>query len=526
MVSGLLIGALSSMIQTGSVKMTEPEIVSVSLFKNGYTFVTRKIAIVNSNANFVEVPQASLGSLWFWTNAGEIDSITTANDIESKVSEVAHQNFYQILSGNLGRSVTLELKSPNGSTAVLEGKIKTTSTEVVVIEAARGGSAIPFTSIHSVTSSDKDWTWTSKTQTKTEKKFYQLKTKGAVKEVYMMSLERGATWAPAYAVDLSDPEKLILASKATILNDTLDVQKASVRLITGFPNLQFKDILDPFSSNMTVDQWLGSLNGGYSRLPSGPGGRAVDMMMQNAYAPRKEVETNWGGSNAGDAGGEQIGDLFFYDLPSYRLKKGSRTYESLFKFDSKYEHIYTWDIADQVDSNGTYRPVPANQQDSEEVWHTIRFKNSSGKPLTTAAASIFSKGELIGQSMLNYCAASSDCDLRINKSLDVRAETSEEEVERQRGAIKDQYNNPRWDLVTVKGTLEVTNGRKEDIQMTITKQLTGEYVSGTGDPSIVKTTKGLRQMNPSLKVTWKPKAKGKGEKTRFDYTYKLYVPTQ
>lgn len=526
MLTGMLVGALATVAQAGLVSMTNPEIVSVSLFKNGYTFVTRKIVVTNSSANIVEVPQASLGSLWFWTSAGEIDSITTATDFDSKTAEVTHQNFYQILSANVGKSTSLELRSPNGSTTTLEGKVKATSTEVVIIESGKGSSAIPYSSIVSINTTDKDWTWTSKQVTKSEKKFYQLKTKGAAKEVFMMSLERGATWAPAYAVDLSDTEKLTVASKATILNDSLEVSKANVRLITGFPNLQFKDILDPFSSNMSVDQWLASLNGG-NRMPGGFGGlnsRAGDMMMQNAYAP-KEAEVKWGGPDSSEAGGEQIGDLFLYDLPSYRLKKGSRTYESLFKFDSKYEHIYTWDIADQVDANGAYRPAPVNA-DTQDVWHTIRFKNSSGRPLTTAAASIFSKGELIGQSMLNYCAASSDCDLKINKSLDVRADSSEEEVERQRGAIKDQYNNPRWDLVTVKGTLEVINGRREDIQMTITKQLTGEYISGTGEPTIVKTTKGLRQMNTSLKVTWKPKAKGKGEKTRFEYTYKLYVPTQ
>jgi hypothetical protein len=338
---------------------------------------------------------------------------------------------------------------------------------------------------------------------------------------------RMLTWAPAYAVDIGDPEKLTFASKAIILNDTLNMPKSNLRLITGFPNLQFKEMLDPFSSNMTTDNWVNSLAGPVAFPTAGGlgGGGRGGLMSQNAYGAMEDKTVEWGGTNAGEAGGEQIGDLFFYDLPNFELKKGIRTYQSLFKFDSSYEHIYTWDIADQVDPSGVYRAIPANQPQVEEVWHTVKFKNSSGKPLTTAVATIFSKGELIGQTTLDYSAVGSDCKVRINKALDVRADANEEEVERQRGAIKDQYNNPKFDLVTVKGLLEVTNARKEEVQMTIVKNLTGEYLSGTGNPQQVKTTKGLRQMNPSMKLTWKPKVKGNGEKLRLEYSYKLYVPS-
>lgn len=236
-----------------------------------------------------------------------------------------------------------------------------------------------------------------------------------------------------------------------------------------------------------------------------------------------DKEVQWGGTPASEAGGEQISDLFFYDLSNFVSKKGSRTYQNLFRFDAEYKHVYTWDIDDQVDASGNYKIMPPNAPDSEDVWHTIKFKNGAGKPLTTAPATIFNKGELIGQSMMNYCMADGECDLQINKALDVQAESNEEEVERERGAIKDRYNNPKYDLVTVKGTLQVRNGRKDEIQMRITKNLTGEVISKTGDPAVTKTTRGLRQVNTTSKLVWKPSVK-KGEKLTLEYTYKLYVP--
>ena len=234
-------------------------------------------------------------------------------------------------------------------------------------------------------------------------------------------------------------------------------------------------------------------------------------------------EVNWGGAPSATAGGEQISDLFFYDLAKYDSKKGSRQYQNLFKFDADYKHVYTWDIEDQVDANGNYKPVPPTGPDAEDVWHTIHFKNASGKPLTTAPATIFSKGELIGQSLMNYCMADGECDLKINKALDVRADATEEETDRERGAIKDRYGNPRYDLVTVKGTLFVFNGRKDKVQMTITKNLTGEVLTKTGDPTVTKTTRGLRQVNTTSKLVWKPEVKS-GDKLTLEYTYKLYVP--
>lgn len=517
MLSTLLSGAL--MLQAKPT-MTTPEVVSVSMFKNGFAFITRKITLKGGEANIVEVPRASLGTLWFWTNEGDIQGISTASDLEKKTTTVGISNLDQLVTKNVGKMIAIETNvSPPQ-----EGKIKSADGDLLILETSNGTVALPKSQIKFLKTLDTGFTWTQSVETTTEHKYYSIKADKKTKEVMMMSLERGITWAPGYAVDISNPTKLTMVSKATVLNDLMDLKDVSTRLITGFPNLEFKDILDPFTANMPGDQWLASLGapqgqGGFG----GASGRAREMMTQNAYAPMMDSAVNWGGTPAAQAGGEQISDLFFYDLPKFDSKKNSRQYQTLFNFQADYQHIYTWNIEDQVDANGNYRPVPPTGQDAEEVWHTIRFKNGSGKPLTTAAATIFNKGELIGQSMMNYCMADGDCDLKINKALDVRADANEEETDRERGAIKDRYNNPRYDLVTVKGTLQVLNGRHDKIQMTITKNLTGEVITKTGDPTVTKTTRGLRQVNTTSKLVWKPEVKP-GDKLTLEYTYKLYVP--
>lgn len=520
MLSTVFAGA---MLLQAKTEMTSPEIVSVSMFKNGFAFVTRRIKLKDGAANVVEVPRASLGTLWFWTPEGELKQIYTNESASKAKTEQNLANFDQLVRANVGKQVYVESQSA----APQDGKIKSADGELLILETQSGTTAIRKDTIKYIKTSDEKFTWKQTIETESTQKFYTIEADKKTKEVMMMSLERGVSWAPGYAVDITKEGTLTVASKATVMNDLLAIEKVPVRLITGFPNLQFKDILDPFTAGMSNDVWLGTLSTG--GMPGGPGGggargRASEMMTQNAYAPSMAADVNWGGSTS-EAGGEQIGDLFFYDLDNFTSKKNSRIYQNLFRFDSKYEHIYTWDIEDRVDASGNYRPAPVPQQDAEEIWHTVKFKNGSGKPLTTGAATIFNKGELIGQTMMNYIPAGGEVSLRINKALDVRPEANEEEVSRERAAIRDQYNNPRWDLVTVKGTLEVTNSRKEEVQLNLVKQFTGELIKADGEPAVVKTTKGLRQMNSTGKLTWKPKVKP-AEKLHLEYTYKLYVPAQ
>ena len=520
MLSTILSGALLLQAPT---KMTTPEVVSVSMFKNGFAFITRKISVKDGVANIVEVPRASLGTLWFWAPEGEIQNVSTAEDEMKKKVDVNLQNFDQLVSKNVGKAVVIE----SNTSAILEGKIKAADGELLVIETSSGSVAIQKSAIKNLRTQDTGFVWKQTIETTSQEKYYRIKTDRKAHEIMMMSLEKGVTWAPGYAIDITNPDKLTLASKATVLNDLLDLKNVPARLITGFPNMQFKDILDPFTANMPGDQWLSSLStsggAGFGGGGFRGGGQGGQMMAQNAYAPIADREVNWGGNSTGEVGGEQISDLFFYDLPKFESKKGSRLYQNLFRFDAEYKHIYTWEIDDQVDANGNYKPVSPTGPEVQDVWHTIKFKNGASKPLTTAPATIINKGELIGQTMMNYCTADGDCDVKINKALDVRADASEEEVSRDRGAIKDRYNNPRFDLVTVKGTLLVMNGRRDKVQMTIMKNLTGEVISNTGNPVVTKTTRGLRQVNTTSKLTWKPEVKS-GEKLTLEYSYKLYVP--
>jgi hypothetical protein len=222
--------------------------------------------------------------------------------------------------------------------------------------------------------------------------------------------------------------------------------------------------------------------------------------------------------------GEQLQDLFFYRQPKVSLKPGDRAYFVLFRAEVPYKELYTWDSADKMQDNQNNR-LSAEPATPDDVWHTLQFKNTSGQPLTTAPATTFQNGQIIGQDVMYYTSVGGDAELRITKALDIRAEASEEELSRQRGAIKNYANQPQFDLVTLKGTLQAVNLKKEAADLRVRHAFSGELVSAEGDPVTKKTSRGLRDTNPTGLLTW-TKTIDPGKKLSLSYTYQVYVRSQ
>jgi hypothetical protein len=210
-------------------------------------------------------------------------------------------------------------------------------------------------------------------------------------------------------------------------------------------------------------------------------------------------------------------DLFFYRQPDVNLKRSDRGYYVLFTAESDYEHIYEWEIADVIQDT-VYAQRPEDQP--EDVWHSLKFKNTSGRPFTTASAVTMKDGELLGQDMMRYTSVNADATVRITKALDVAAESAEEEVERKRDALVIRGNY--YDLVTLKGTLRVMNRKTDPVTLKITKFLTGELVSADGMPKKTAVAKGLRAVNQRLKLDWTLDLKP-GDKRELTYTYTVYI---
>jgi len=499
-----------------------PKIVSASMFKNGYAVVLRQFDAPTPGTYEIErLPQSAMGTLWFTAADGmKLDEVTSTRVFEKHKGDIG--NIRGILTANVGHQVRLGIK--NGDKVegeVQEGDLVSVGEDFVLVKSKHGTVLVPTTSI---TSAESDGVLTHQFDSMTMRHVIHIRVSGRGGKVGMVSLERGMTWSPAYAIDISDPKKLTIVAKATVLNDIEDVSNIEARFVTGFPNVPFAAYLEPLIAGSSVNEFGAMLNSLGAQAPPGMGGRGMPgggggfggQMAQNSVAP---VAGDFADAMSSSLMGSQQEDLFIYKQPNVTSKAGDRSYLILFKAEAAYTEVYALDLSDGTYNNIEYHGVPDTPPD---VWHSLQFKNTSGQPFTTAVTTTFKNGEILGQDTMHYVSSGTTAEVKITKALDAHAEADEAEVSRERGAIKQPNNYPLYDLVTLKGTIRVVNNKSRTIKLRIKKELTGEIIATEGSPAVTKTAKGLRSMNPGQKLQWDTDLES-GKSLTYTYTYKLYV---
>lgn len=508
----MLLAYLSTLVP---LEPTDGRIVAASLFKNGYAVVVREADLGPDHKVSIRPPtNAVLGTLWISASKDVKIERAQTESLETK-SERNATNLDELIQANFEKNVTLWTIQGTATTpTMIKGRLISVTGSIVVVEGeGEIRSAIQKSSIVSVYAEKQDLNF--RLPSTSRETVITVTAKGTGK-IYLVSLQRGMTWAPAYQLDVTDEKVATLTAKATILNDLAPLVNVDVNLVTGFPNMKFLNIMDPLSSGYTVDQFIQSI-----AMPVTEGAYRRESMMQNQSGGA-------GGFRGGDfaemtptGSGQQLEDLFFYKQPDVSLKPGERGYFAIFSSKSDYSQEYSVDIPD-TDWNSPRPAFGAAEDAPLDVWHTIKFKNTAGQPLTTGPVVTIKNGEVMGQDMMMYTSAGSEASVKVTKALDVRAEAAEEEIARERGALKFE-NRAVYDKVTVKGTIEITNNKPKAVQLRVVKATTGE-ASDVVNGDIKKTPAGLRQVNPVSHILWKPKLEP-GKSIRLEYKVVLFVPT-
>ena len=151
------------------------------------------------------------------------------------------------------------------------------------------------------------------------------------------------------------------------------------------------------------------------------------------------------------------------------------------------------------------------------MWHEIKFTNKAGLPLTTGPATVVKGDDLIGQDTLTYTSKEQDARVKISKAVDVSSRQTEEEKSRDRAFIKDQYNNPRYDRLTVAGKIEVRNRKSTAITLEVQKVLFGDVIKAD-EGTAVKEPGSMWEVNPLSTIKWRLKIEP-GQAKTLEYTY-------
>ncbi len=493
------------------------KITSISLFKNGLGFINREGELPKDATTVLikELPVPTLGTFWAYT-PGNSDAIQELVAFDrTAIENVPAANLGDVIEANIGQNIELKI----GDKEPIQGKIidAPTNSSLVLFQSGNRMLAINRGDIRQVSLSNGVLkTGVSRTKSVTALQLKKNNTKGKC-PVIIQYLAKGITWAPSCVIDITDPSKARLSTKAEIINEIDDLDNVTVNLVAGFPNLQFAEVIDPIAKKTDLAAFINSLlnPSGANRYQGRGAVMAQSVMCNAAIYGNENIGPTY--SVAAIKGQAQEG-LFFYEKKDISLRKGQHGYYPLFSLEVPYEHIYEWKLGDIL--NEPPNPNPREPLKSDEIWHSIRLANNGNVPWTTAPAMTKQGEQILGQDIIYYTSPGSKTTVKITQAVDVKAEHVEYETARKRNAAN--FYNRNYDLVDVQGKLTAVNFKNKDIVIAIVKDISGEIVKMTPNAHVTQIATGLKSVNPQQLLLWELPVKAR-DKIEIEYNYQIYV---
>ena len=540
-----LIGLIGAFLCADNSVVLKSTPILISLFKNGLGFVTRQADLPKGESSvlFTGLPEVVHGTFWVTTQDATFSNLSAVQ--RDKMESITADSLADLLKANTGQMVEIQV----GDKDVLRGKILPSPesplppgtvspspysnysnyvpsperSSILILQTDDGVVVLNKSDVRRLRLLQGNLQ--TSYERKTQETALQMHTTnaGAHAQAAMHYLARGITWAPSCEIDISDPSKARISAKAEILNELEDLEGISVNFITGYPNLQFSDVIDPMAMRGDLTGFINSLiQRGQNAAYRGRHDVTAQQAMVNVAGVAGSEESLPGYSVAPPEG-QTREELFFYEQKGVTLKKGERGYYPLYTLDVPYEHVYEWKIPDTLNEQQPYQNYgaqPPVQPTPEIVWHSLRLTNTGNVPWTTAPAMVSQGGQILGQDLINYTSPGGKTLVKITQAPDIQAEQTELEVDRQRDAAK--FYGTSYDLVTVRGNLKVTNFKSKDIMLSITKELSGEVLKSLPEAHVEKTARGLKRVNPQNVLTWELPVASRG-KLDVEYQYHVYV---
>lgn len=517
---------------------TELHVQRVALFKNGLGMFTAELALPDQGTSFVFRPPVAASHGTFWVSAGpqvRLGSLVARKaTLDAKVPAMSVAEF---LAANVGRQVSVQMSGEARDT--VEGKVVDVKLappsqpqdaylpgsappgragQLALLETRRGYVAINPQMAQRVALAEGDAGREYVVQRDTVELHGSLLAPAPGQKLTVSWLAKGITWAPSYLVDITDPNQARFTAKAEVINEAADLRVVDLALVTGFPHLQFADVVSPLAMKRDLASFLRDLASGSSPQERPPMSNVMVQQQAMAYAMA-------GGSAAMPAfnanmPGAAAEDLFLYPLPGVDLAKGETGYYPLLDASLPYKHVHLWDIPDYLNDQEQYDQRRQQQPVESIVWHALRLTNNTTIPWTTAPAETVTGGQVLGQDILAYTPVGAQATLKITIAVDVKADQAEFERTRQRDALVSQGWS--YDRVTVDGKLSVHDLKPDSVTVEITKLLSGEVQASKPEAGIEKLAAGLRSVNPLSRLRWTLTLKP-GEEQQITYTYQVLV---
>jgi hypothetical protein len=348
---------------------------------------------------------------------------------------------------------------------------------------------------------------------------------GEQKICHVSYLTHGISWAPDYHVNLQSTDRLTIEQHAAIRNELTDLQDAEISVISGFPNVQFSQVLSPIAPSQTWQQFFQQIGRRPGEMTFSSSILMQNSLMQNGASVRDRDVASFDASapDPGDAV-----DLSYVSIGRRSLAKGDALLTSTGRAETAYERIVEWSIPDNRDEWGN--PNSSRQVDPatgdalpDDVWDAIRFRNPLPFPMTGAPVMITSQGRFHGQSQTLWTNTGDEATIRVSKALSIRAVHVEYENQTDDPGLSERdlvtIGGRRFRKVTVNGELRLGNHRSVDARLVVTRKFSGDFVSADASPKIDLREEGVWTVNRRNELTWLISLKPQEERlVKYQYT--------
>jgi hypothetical protein len=511
-------------------------LVSVDLFKNGLAIVKREVSLPGPGSyRLDEVPEPIHGTYWVESSV-RIESAVQMREVDVPV-ETSGVNLQEELAG---KRVTVYFRSekltPLTGTVVAQKKQSdeppggggeafssyrpqpAPAGHFLIMQTARGRAYVEPGDIAYYEAEGAVGTVKRRKPVLVLTASPDLKAPATVRISY---LAHGLAWAPSYRLDTSDGHRLTLEQSAVIKNEMESLDGAEVSLITGFPSVQFAQVLSPLSTHTSWAAFFQQI---------GQGGRAIPTVLSNSVAVQAPAYQGYVAEAAQITvlPGHEGVDLFYQSIGKRTLARGDSLALTTRKGQADYERIVEWTIPDQRDAFGNPSPRPnpdADGEPSETAWDALRFKNPFAAPLTTGPAVVTTHGRFSGQRTLGWVNAGDETTLHVNKALSIRTRSVEHELQTGNGGSEREtldIGGRRFRRSRVQGELSIANHRSEPTKLLIRRRFSGDLAQAAGDPKVTLLEEGVYSVNKRNELLWTVTLKPGEEKTLL-YQYTVLV---
>lgn len=497
---------------------------SVGLFKNGVLAVQEEIQIPGSGEFILEnVPEAVHGTFFLESDAVVETTVSTRN-----VKKPLNQNVgLDIQKDFVGKKVRVYSNETGASpvegviTAISEstdkGKIINNQmpNSGLVLDTDTGRT---YLFRPSVTRIDVDGKMDS-VQRKCRVMLFHVKSEKPT-VIRLFYLTHGLFWIPSYRIDISDPERLSVEQSAAVVNEWHELKNTDISLISGFPRIEYQHVRAPFSSSSSMNTFFQQL----ANRNHTPNSSILtqQMVMTNAIPSNLPVPYAIGNTSVTYGEGP---DVYFHNIGKRDLAYGDTLFLSNGKATADYERVVEWSVPDSRDRFG--RSTQENgDSEKQEAWDKLRFRNPLPFPMTTAPATVVSKGSFFGQNTSYWAAPGEVTKVPVTKSMNVRVYGLEYEKDMESSPKKFDSSNNRvykygswYRKTTVNVELEISNNRAEKIKMLVDRCFSGEIVQTPDGATVFPLNEELNGPNRRQKIQWEfPLGAGETKKVTFSYT--------